>query len=74
MQFGADDSSEAAAAAGGYSHLGDDDAELSMLRLAKELAATFPNNVEQLVDLTGVTVCDCQCDLSAASVNMKRVL
>jgi hypothetical protein len=51
---GGDDSSEGAA--GGYGHLVVvDDAELSMLRLAKELAATFPSNVEQLVDLTGVT-------------------
>lgn len=49
-----DNSSKAAAAAvGGFSHLLSDDAELSMLRLAQELCVTFPNNVEQLVDLTG---------------------
>jgi hypothetical protein len=44
---------DAAAAECGFSHLLSDDAELSMLRLAKELCGTFPNNVEQLVDLTG---------------------
>lgn len=44
---------EDAAAEGGFSHLLSDDAELSMLRLARELCETFPNNVEQLVDLTG---------------------
>jgi hypothetical protein len=60
---GGDDSSEGAA--GGYSHLVDDDAELSMLRLAKELAATFPTNVEQLVDLTGVArLVSIKCDLN----------
>jgi hypothetical protein len=48
---------DAAAAEGGFGHLLSDDAELSMLRLAKELCGTFPNNVEQLVDLTGVHMC-----------------
>jgi hypothetical protein len=50
---GGEGSAAAAGGGGGLSHLLSDDAEMSMIRLAKELCATFPNNVEQLVDLTG---------------------
>lgn len=52
-EYQGDGDDVAAVAAASLSHLLCDDAELSMLRLAKELCATFPNNVEQLVDLTG---------------------
>lgn len=50
---GEEEGGDGSAAAGGMSHLLSDDVEMSMIRLAKELCATFPNNVEQLVDLTG---------------------